>query len=103
MMALQSGRFQLPPEGLFGGRPGARAQFLVNGTPGDPYGLTRLERGDVVVMDCAGGGGYGDPGGRGPELLERDLREGKVTPQGAERDYGVGKPSSPRKREPSAA
>jgi N-methylhydantoinase B len=102
MMALQSGRFQLAPEGLFGGMPGARAQFLVNGQPGNPYGLTRLERGDVVVMDSAGGGGYGDPGGRDPELLERDLREGKVTPQAAERDYGSGQKSPARKREPSA-
>jgi len=98
MMALQSGRFQLPPEGLFGGRPGARAQFLVNGRPGDPYGLTRLERGDVVVMDCAGGGGYGDPGARDRGRLEHDLREGKVTPEGAERDYGIGNQSVPRER-----
>jgi N-methylhydantoinase B len=89
LMALQSGRFQLPPEGLFGGKPGARAQFLVNGQPGDPYGLTRLERGDVVVMDSAGGGGYGDPGERDRAALEHDLREGKVTPQGAARDYDI--------------
>ena len=55
-LAIQSGRFRLPPEGLFGGKPGAKAQFLVNGQPGNPYGLTRLRAGDTVVMDAAGGG-----------------------------------------------
>jgi N-methylhydantoinase B len=88
-MALQSGRFRLPPEGLFGGKPGARAQFLVNHKPGDPYGLTHLKPGDVVVMDSAGGGGYGDPRSRDRAALERDIAEGKVTPDAARREYGV--------------
>ena len=88
-LAMQSGRFRLPPEGLFGGKPGARARFEVNGTPGDPYGLTSLRPGDTVVMDAAGGGGYGDPRERDREALARDLREGKVTLASARRDYGV--------------
>lgn len=87
-LAIQSGRFRLPPEGLFGGKPGARAQFLVNGKPGDPYGLTRLAPGDTIVMDAAGGGGYGDPRERDPDLIARDLRDGKVSREGALRDYG---------------
>jgi N-methylhydantoinase B len=89
-LAIQSGRFRLPPEGLFGGKPGALARFLVNGKPGDPYGLTHLKPGDTVVMDAAGGGGCGDPRSRDPEALARDLREGKVSPQSAQRDYGAG-------------
>lgn len=87
-LGIQSGRFRLPPEGLSGGKPGAKAQFLVNGKPGNPYGLTRLRPGDVVVMDAAGGAGYGDPLKRDREALERDLREGKVSAEAALREYG---------------
>lgn len=87
-LAIQSGRFRRPPEGLFGGAAGARARFLVNGEPGNPYGLTRLRAGDRVVMDAAGGGGYGDPRVRDREALAADLREGKVSREGAQRDYG---------------
>jgi N-methylhydantoinase B len=86
-LGIQSGRFRLPPEGLFGGQPGAKARFLVNGQPGDPYGLTRLKPGDVVTMDAAGGGGYGDPKERDREQVLDDVREGKVSGEGALRDY----------------
>ena len=88
-LAMQSGRFRLPPEGLFGGKPGALAQFLVNGQPGNPYGLTRLQPGDTVTMDAAGGGGFGDPRARDRDALARDLSEGKVSRANAQRDYGI--------------
>jgi N-methylhydantoinase B len=88
-LGIQSGRFRIPPEGLFGGKPGAKAQFLVNGQPGDPYGLTRLRPGDMVTLDAAGGGGYGDPKERDRAQLIRDVRDGKVSRESALRDYGV--------------
>lgn len=88
-LAIQSGRFRLPPEGLFGGQPGARANFLVNGQPGNPYGLTCLKPGDVVTMDSAGGGGYGNPKDRERSQVLADVCDGRVSRESARDDYGV--------------
>ena len=88
-LGMQSGRLQRPPEGLFGGKPGARARFEVNGQPGNPYGLTQLEAGDVVVMDAAGGGGFGDPMERDPQAVVQDVLEGFVSVEAAREHYGV--------------
>ncbi len=78
-LGIQSGRFRYPPEGLAGGRPGGLARFLVNGRSGNPYGLTQLKPGDVVTMDAAGGGGYGDPRERDRESESRDMADEYVT------------------------
>jgi N-methylhydantoinase B len=79
----------LPPAGLFGGQAGAPAKFLINDHVGDPYGLTRLQPGDVVTMDSAGGGGYGEAKLRDRAAVLRDVRAGKVSREAAWRDYGV--------------
>ena len=38
-----------------------------------------LETGDTLVMEAAGGGGYGDPSERDPEKRLEDFRQGYVT------------------------
>jgi N-methylhydantoinase B len=88
-LGIQSGRYRYPPEGLFNGKDGAKAQFLINGEKGNPYGLTQLRPGDVVTMDAAGGGGYGDPLQRDVELVQRDVLHGYVSIEGARDHYGV--------------
>jgi N-methylhydantoinase B len=88
-LGIQSGRHQYAPEGLFGGGDGAKAAFLINGKPGNPYGLSQLKPGDVVTMDAAGGGGYGEPLTREVARVERDVREGYVSMDAAMNSYGV--------------
>jgi N-methylhydantoinase B len=88
-LGIQAGRYAYPAEGLFDGKEGTRAQFLVNGTPGNPYGLTQLKPGDVVTIDAPGGGGYGNPLQREPELVADDVAEGYVSIESARKDYGV--------------
>jgi N-methylhydantoinase B len=88
-LGIQAGRYTYPAEGLFDGKPGTKAQFLVNGTPGNPYGLTQLKPGDAIIIDAPGGGGYGSPLERDPETVLLDVLEGYVSLERASADYGV--------------
>ena len=45
--------------------------------------------GQIVRVVTTGGGGWGDPLEREPELVQRDVIEGKVSAQAARDDYGV--------------
>jgi len=88
-LGIQSGRYRYPAKGLFGGGDGSRAQFLVNNVDGDPYGLTQVKSGDIITMDAAGGGGYGDPIERDEEMVVKDVLNGYVSLKGARENYGV--------------
>ncbi len=52
------------------------------------YGVRHLGPARVIV-DTPGGGGWGDPFARPPELVLRDVRDGVVSVAAAARDYGV--------------
>jgi len=53
-------RFRTAPQGIFGGTPGKVGALLLNGKPIDPADHWVLNKGDRVVMETAGGGGYGN-------------------------------------------
>jgi N-methylhydantoinase B len=88
-VAVQAGRFRYPPEGLFGGGPGSKAQFVRNRQPADPSGLTLGTGGDVLEFHSAGGGGYGNPRERDPAAVESDVLSGYVSIERAKDDYAV--------------
>ena len=48
-----------------------------------------VRAGQVIRIRTTGGGGWGDPLERPYDEVERDLRWGKVSFEGARRDYGV--------------
>jgi len=73
-----------PVPGLLGGGPGRDAALRCEGV--SPLGgtagavLVELTRTDQrVVVESAGGSGFGDAGRRSSEAVERDLVEGYVT------------------------
>ena len=49
----------------------------------------RINRGDAYMMQSGGGGGFGNPFERDPELVAEDVREGYVSREAAEAEYGV--------------
>lgn len=87
------GRFRQPPQGIFGGRPGGRAQILVDGKAVDPAALgnspeVHFRSDQRLTIILPGGGGYGDPRERDLGLIAADLKNGYISKEAAVRDYG---------------
>src|SRR6516165_5608848 len=84
-------RTKYPAPGLLGGQAGAAGEVtLGDGTRLHAKALADLKTGDVVHVNLPGGGGYGDPFARDAEKVRWDVIEGYVTPEEAEKKYGVG-------------
>jgi N-methylhydantoinase B len=72
-------RTRTPAAGFRGGGPGALGQVLVDGvTPANPKQEQLVPADALVEVRLPGGGGYGPPGERDPELRAGDLLEGYV-------------------------
>ena len=81
-------RHFIAPKGRSGGRDGAMARTTIHRADGAtetvPSKLvTTLHQGDRVVIETAGGGGYGAAEQRDPQSLSADLADGKISPEGA--------------------
>ena len=95
-MVMAMERRKCPPWGALGGMDGkpqcstarrageAREEVL----PGS-WMPVRFEPGDQFTAYMAGGGGFGDPLERDPERVLSDVRNGYVSLESAEKDYGV--------------
>ena len=85
------------PSGVFGGGDGRRAKLIRNhGTAKAEELYSKVARiemqvGESMRIETPGGAGYGVPAERAPEALAADLRNGRVSPAAAERDYGADK------------
>ena len=86
-------RVRFPAWGLFGGRSGKTARYVLIGENGEtdlPSKTTvQLEKGQSVRLESCGGGGYGPPYERDPEQVLADVRQEKISPLRARDEYGV--------------
>jgi len=93
-IAIHDDRWFVPPWGVNGGRPGARARKILekpDGTQrivGNKVEDLEIEADDVLHFITWGGGGWGDPFERDPALAVKEIEQGLLTVEGA-RAYGV--------------
>lgn len=89
LVFLSVDRIKFPARGRNGGKPGAAGAIRLDDGPGLPgKGELRIEPGQTLIFETPGGGGFGDPGSRPRELLQRDLDDGLISPENAVRLYG---------------
>lgn len=93
-VSIHDDRWLTYPWGVNGGEPGQRSRKELIRADGSremlPSKCDRIQvkKGDLIVFDTWGGGGWGDPLARDPALVLQDIRRGLVSVLGAER-YGV--------------
>lgn len=92
-LQLRSDRMRFLPYGLAGGKPARGTRNVLNPDTEArvmpaKFAIT-LKRGDVILHEQPGGGGFGDPFTRDPERVAADVRNEKISPEYARREHGV--------------
>ncbi|MEO1026219.1 MAG: hydantoinase B/oxoprolinase family protein [Pseudomonadota bacterium] len=77
-----------PARGRDGGENGAEGRVeLSDGTPLRSKGRQLIKNGQRLKLSLPGGGGYGDPGKRDPEVIRADIRAGLISADDASQFY----------------
>jgi N-methylhydantoinase B len=94
-LTVTAERGRVAPKGLFGGLEGACFKSTVTKPDGSVTEMpskgsaTVVNKGDRVLIRCAGSGGYGDPLEREADRVLKDVIDGYVTAEAARELYGV--------------
>lgn len=94
-LTVSFGRHLFKPWGMNGGGDGSSSYIEVKKKNGEiigPFGVSSrlpLEKGDVVHLVTATGGGYGNPYNRPIESVVADVKNGFITTEQAIEKYGV--------------
>ncbi|WP_088227442.1 hydantoinase B/oxoprolinase family protein [Desulfosporosinus sp. FKB] len=86
---------KIPPFGSSTGKPGSLNQVELTSIEEQTIylrskeGARSLPNGEVLTIISSGGGGWGDPYQRDPELVRQDVRDGIISLLKARQDYGV--------------
>src|SRR3954451_7804356 len=93
-LSVRRDRHRTGPWGLFGGQAAPPCRTLLIHPDGSEEEIPSkkvltIRAGDIMRVWTSGGGGYGDPLARPAEVVHEDVADGRVTREGAARDYGV--------------
>jgi N-methylhydantoinase B len=93
-VSILAERNKIPPWGLNEGKPGALGEFFLLGSDGTRRKLNSkssfgMMKGDILIIRTPGGGGFGNPCERDPQLVLRDVLNGFVSIIAANQEYGV--------------
>jgi N-methylhydantoinase B len=93
--SMRTDKHSIEPFGSDQGLAGGKGACIVNPGADDEkrlpsrFGDYRLQTNDLVRVERPGGGGLGDPMQRPAEIVIDDLRQGYISAERAQADYGV--------------